>query len=116
MSTKADAVLEQVQPVPLSAGSDGVIRVANSRVTLDTIAESFYQGATAEEIAQQYPSVSLAEIYSTLGHLLRHPTEVAEYLSNRERHRASIQTANEQRFSPTGIRARLVARNPERTT
>ncbi len=60
--------------MPLAAGSDGVIRVAGTRVTLDTIASAFERGATAEEIVQQYPSLPLAAVYSVntqLPHITR---------------------------------------------
>ncbi len=40
--------------VPLRAEADGVIRVSGTRVTLDTVIAAFSEGATAEEIAQQY--------------------------------------------------------------
>jgi uncharacterized protein (DUF433 family) len=110
MSTEAEAVLERSQPIPLSAGRDGVIRLAGTRVTLDSVAEAFAQGATAEEIAQQYPSLSLADVYSVLGHLLRNRTEVAEYLARRDQQRADVQKENERRFNPIGLRARLLAR------
>ena len=110
MSTKAQAVLEQVETVPLATGADGVIRVGGTRVTLDTVAEAFDQGATAEEIAQQYPSLALGDIYSVLGHLLRHPAEVAAYVVGRDRQRAAVRQENEQRSSPVGVRARLLAR------
>ena len=66
--------IEQTERVPLTADSDGVIRVAGTRVTLDTVAEAFQQGATAEEIVQQYPSLSLADVYSVFGYLLRNQT------------------------------------------
>lgn len=55
----------QVPPerVPIQTDADGVIRVGGTRVTLDTVIAAFDAGATAEEIAQQYPSVALADIY-----------------------------------------------------
>jgi len=37
------------------------IRLAGTRVTLDTLAEPFPQGATAEEITEKYPGLSLAD-------------------------------------------------------
>jgi hypothetical protein len=37
-------------PIPLKTDSDGVVRVGNTRVTLDTVIGSFKEGATAEEI------------------------------------------------------------------
>jgi len=110
MSTKAQAELEQIETIPLATGADGAIRVGGTRVTLDTVAEAFEQGATAEEIVQQYPSLSLADVYSVFGHLLRHPAKVAAYLSGRDRERATVRQENERRFSPVGVRARLLAR------
>jgi uncharacterized protein (DUF433 family) len=46
-------------------------------VTLDTIVAAFDAGATAEEIAQQYSSISLADVYSVITYYLRHQTEVS---------------------------------------
>jgi uncharacterized protein (DUF433 family) len=46
--------------VPLKTDIGGVVRVGNTRVTLDTIITTFKEGATAEEIVSQYPSLSLA--------------------------------------------------------
>ena len=61
-------VLLEIQPInlPLAADSNGVIKIAGSRVTLDTVVGAFIRGATAEEIAQQYPSITLADVYATI--------------------------------------------------
>ena len=45
------------EPVPLRSDADGVLRIGSTRVTLDTIVYAFCEGATAEEITQQYPSL-----------------------------------------------------------
>ncbi len=103
-------VIGQTRAVPLAMGADGVIRVAGTRVTLDTVAHAFERGATAEEIVQQYPGLPLAEVYSVLGHLLRHQPEVAAYLATRAAQRATLRKENERRFPARGIRARLLAR------
>jgi len=103
-------VIEQTQTVPLVSTSDGVIRIAGTRVTLDTVAHAFNAGATAEEIVQQYPSLSLADVYSVLGYILRHRSEVEEYLNTRDEKRAAVRAENERRFDPAGIRKRLLAR------
>jgi uncharacterized protein (DUF433 family) len=103
-------VIEPAQPVPLAAGSDGVIRVAGTRVTLDTVAYAFEHGATAEEIVQQYPSLPLADVYSVLGYVLSHRAEVDAYLAERAQRRGAVRAEAERRFDPAGIRARLLAR------
>ena len=37
-------------PIPLVTDADGIVRVSKTRITLDTVALVFKQGATAEEI------------------------------------------------------------------
>ena len=37
-------------PVPLKTDVDGVVRVGNTRVTLDTVIAAFKEGVIAEEI------------------------------------------------------------------
>ena len=105
-------VIEQTQPVPLAAGPDGVIRVAGTRVTLETVAHAFARGATAEEIVQQYPVLPLADVYALLGYLLRHRPKVEAYLAERAEQRGAVRAQNERRFDPAGIRDRLLARRP----
>jgi len=111
-------VIEPTQPVPLATGPDGVIRVAGTRVTLETVAHAFDLGATAEEIVQQYPSLPLADVYSVLGYLLGHRSEVESYLAERATEKNTVRAENERRHGPHGIRDRLLARrgpaNPER--
>jgi uncharacterized protein (DUF433 family) len=102
--------LEKAERVPLSLASDGAIRVGGTRVTLDTLTDAFRDGATAEEIAQQYPRLALADVYSVLGYLLRHEAEVAAYLNQRSEQRKAVQAENQRRFDPAGIRERLLAR------
>jgi uncharacterized protein (DUF433 family) len=66
--------------VPLMADADGVMRVSGTRVTLDSLLAAFNEGATAEEIAQQYPSVSLGDVYQVIGYYLGHSSELDTYL------------------------------------
>ena len=97
-------------PLPLHEDGDGVLRVGGTRVMLDVLVEAFDEGATAEEIAQQYPSLLLGDVYAVLGHVIRHRSDVDDYLRRRDRERAVVQSENERRFAPHGVRARLLAR------
>jgi uncharacterized protein (DUF433 family) len=99
---------------PLSADATGVFRVGDSRVTLDTVVGAFRDGATAEEIAEQYPAISLGQVYAVIAYYLAHTAEVDDYLLARERTAAEVRRANERLFEPTGIRARLMARQAGR--
>ena len=100
--------------IPLTVDVHGVLRVGNTRVTLDTVLAAFVDGATAEEIVQQYSSLSLADIYSVIGYYLRHTAEVDLYLQQRHKHRESVRQQNEGRFDPHGVRERLLARRASR--
>src|ERR1039458_10650849 len=73
------------EPIPLVFGPDGVMRVRGTRVTLETVLAAFAEGATAEEIAQQYPSISLADVYQVIGYGLRHSSELEPYLARRRK-------------------------------
>jgi uncharacterized protein (DUF433 family) len=98
------------EAMPLRVDADGVIRVSGTRVTLDTVVAAFREGATAEAIAEQYPSLSLAEVYTAVGYYLRHQAELDAYLQRRRQQAAQVRQANETRFSPIGVRDRLLAR------
>lgn len=102
--------LTTVETIPLKADEDGVIHVSNTRATLETIVHAFNDGATAEEITQQYPSVPLADIYSVIAYFLRHTDEVEAYLIERREQAEQIRRLNEVRFDPVGVRAPLLAR------
>ncbi|MGD9099811.1 MAG: DUF433 domain-containing protein [Anaerolineae bacterium] len=97
-------------PIPLETDADGIVRAGGTRVTLDTIVAAFEDGATAEEIVYQYPSLNLADVYSVLGYYLQQRPEVEAYLNRRRRQADEVRKQNEARFDPRGIRDRLLAR------
>lgn len=98
------------EPVPFAEDSDGVVRIGKTRVTLGTVVSVFLEGATAEEIALQYPTLDLADIYSVLSCYLRQRQKIDAYLDRCHHQAKAIQKENESRFDPHGIRDRLIAR------
>jgi uncharacterized protein (DUF433 family) len=96
--------------VPLETDADGVVRVGKTRVTLDTVVAAFNEGATAEEIVQQYPSLSLADVYQVIGYYLRRTAEVEAYLRQRRAEAESVRRQNESCLDPQGVRDRLLSR------
>ena len=102
--------MSAVFEIPIETDLDGVIRVAGTRVTLDTLVEAFNEGATAEEITQQYPSLELGDVYAVIGYFLHNRDEVEQYLERRREQAVRVRTENEARFDPEGIRDRLLAR------
>jgi uncharacterized protein (DUF433 family) len=102
--------LTTTETIPIEIDQEGVARVSKTRVTLDTLIAAFAEGATAEEIVQQYPSVPLADVYSVIGYYLRRQVEVEAYLRQRRQQAEQIRKQNESRLNPVGIRERLLAR------
>ena len=74
------AVIELVQNVPLSVTEDGAIRIAGSRVSLESVLYHYKAGATPEQIACKFPSLRLADIYSIVAYYLNHRDAIEEYL------------------------------------
>lgn len=86
------------------------------RVILGIGCTAFTEGATAEEIAQQYPSLSLADVYSVIGYYLRRRSDVEVYLRQRRQVAHKTRKDNESLFDPSGVRDRLLARRSNRST
>lgn len=105
----ATPALEQI---PLTTADSGVIRVGGTRVTLDTVVSAFDAGATAEEIAQDYDALDLADVYAVITYYLRHRREVDEYLQRRAVQREAIRRENKARFDYHDLRQRLLSRLP----
>jgi uncharacterized protein (DUF433 family) len=98
------------EPPPLQMNQDGVVTIAGTRVTLDTVIGAFKEGASADEIALAYDSLQLADVHAVIGHYLRHRTEAESYLNLRRQQSDQVRQQNEARFSPRDIRNRLLAR------
>ncbi|MDF5732921.1 MAG: DUF433 domain-containing protein, partial [Rhizonema sp. PD38] len=101
------------EPLPLQLHPDGVVRVNGTRVTLDTVVAVFNQGATAEEIVFQYPSLQLADVYATIGYYLRHRQDVEEYLQQRQQYSSEVRKLNEAKFDPQSVRDDLLSRRKQ---
>ena len=110
------SLLIESEPVPLEVDANGVVLVSETRITLDTIVAAFSQGATAEEITHQYPSLHLADVYAVIAYYLRRCEAVESYLQHRQKDADNIRQQNESRFDPNGVRDRLLARRTKQET
>lgn len=98
------------KPVPLRYDSVGVLRVGDSRVSLDSVLAVFHEGATPEEIVQQYDVLLLADVYAVISYYLAHQQDIDGYLKIRRSQREKTRQEIENHHSPDGIRQRLLAR------
>ncbi|MFL6255546.1 MAG: DUF433 domain-containing protein [Pyrinomonadaceae bacterium] len=101
---------QAIATVPITAGEAGVLLVTGTRVPLDSIIYAFNEGATPEEIAQNFPTLDLAAIYAVVSYYLQNRSEVEQYLEQRKVQQEELKKELQARFNPHGIRERLLAR------
>jgi uncharacterized protein (DUF433 family) len=58
----------------------GTWRIAGTRVSIDSVIHSFWEGATPEEVCQDFPSLSLAQVYEAIAYYLKQRDKVDAYL------------------------------------
>ena len=94
------------QKVPLSPDSNGVLFVTGTRVSLHSVVGMFDDGASAEEIAHEYDSLELSDVYAVLTYYLRNRDAVRSKLAHEEAESEEAARRYEQSF-PKDLRARL---------
>lgn len=102
--------LESTLDAPLSISEGGTIRIADTRVSLDSVVHHYQQGATAEEIALRFPALRLADIHSCLAYYLNHQENVQEYMVRQQQRADELQ----QRISSDPAQQRGIAEIRER--
>ncbi|MBD2096075.1 DUF433 domain-containing protein [Trichocoleus sp. FACHB-591] len=89
------------------------IRIKGTRVGIETVLYSFiHRRQTPEEIAQDYPSLTLEQVYATILYYLHNKEAVSKYLADWLEW--SHQAREEQRLNPSPAVARLMQVKAER--
>jgi uncharacterized protein (DUF433 family) len=95
---------------PLAPDSQGVIRVAGTQITLDSLIACYQQGETPEELALNFPPLQLADVYAAIGYYHRHRAEVEACLSARDERRGQVRREVGMWSPQAPLLARLRAR------
>src|SRR5271163_816291 len=74
-------LLKKFTPEILYADSDGVIRIGQTRVTLESLVAAFDAGASPEQFVLDFPTVDLADVYSAMSYIIRNRQSVDEYIA-----------------------------------
>ena len=59
---------------------EGVYRIGNTRVSLDSIVYLFREGMSAESMVDSYPALTLEQVHGALAFYLRNQKEIDAYL------------------------------------
>src|SRR5262245_25931815 len=101
----------QPEAPPLRVDESGAIRVGGTRVLLELVVHAFQDGATPEQIVQNYDTLTLADVYAVISYYLRHRAEVENYLIRRDKEAEELRRKIEVRQGDlAAIRQRLLAK------
>lgn len=63
---------------------NGVYYLIGTRITLDSLVDAFREGASPETIRDDFPSLTLAQVYGALAFYLEHQAGISQYLLTRQ--------------------------------
>ncbi len=63
---------------------DGALRIAGSRVSLDSVVYAWRDGDSPETIRENFPTLTLEQVYGAIAYYLGHREAVDEYLRQGE--------------------------------
>jgi uncharacterized protein (DUF433 family) len=92
--------------------ADGAWRVANTRVSLDSIVHAYWEGRQPEAIAADFPSLTLEQVHGAIAFYLGHQTEIDAYLTQQDERWRQFQKESGARHGPLLQRIRGSAMSP----
>ena len=109
--------LEKTQTLPLRLTEDRTIRIADSRVSLDSVVHHYKLGASAEQIAQKFPALGLADVYAAITYYLNHEETIEDYLREQEAKgdevQKQIESDPQHQNKSAELRSRILDRKSE---
>lgn len=100
MTNLADRLpVEAIRP-PLRVDDAAVVRVGDSRVSLDLVVEQYENGMTPEDLVRAYDTLVLGDVYAVIAYYLRHRDAVRAYLKQREEDAEALREKVESEHPP----------------
>ncbi len=88
------------EQIPIRIDEDGRMRLGNTRVLLNLVVYSFWQGEAPETIVNHYSSLSLADVYLAIGYYLRHREEIDAHIQREDEEAKQLQQKIEAQYTP----------------
>jgi uncharacterized protein (DUF433 family) len=109
MSTENNSLPLNSTLPPLRVEEGGVVRVGNSRISLDLVVEQYESGMTPQDMVRAYDTLQLADVYASIAYYLQHREEVQRYLKRRQEQAEALR-AKIEADRPRASREELLAR------
>lgn len=92
--------------------SHGTWRVTGTRVSVESVIHAFWAGATPKEVCQDFPTLSLGQVYAVIAYYLSHRPELDRYLKQEQRvvDRLRRRLKRQHREFLADLRRRMLAR------
>ena len=74
----------EAAPIYAQRTAEGGWRVADSRVSLDSVVCAYWEGKSPESIAEEFPALSVEQVYGAVAFYLRNRQEIDSYLSQQD--------------------------------
>jgi uncharacterized protein (DUF433 family) len=78
--------LSETLPPIIEKTAQGTWRIAGTRISLDSVVYAFCQGSTPEEVCQDFPGLSLAQVYAAIAYYLQYREAVDAYLTEQDQY------------------------------
>lgn len=75
----------QFERLPTKFGEAETIRIKGHRISIEHVIQLFQEGMEPGQIQQEYPSLSLEEIYATITYYLHNKAAVDDYIERGEK-------------------------------
>jgi uncharacterized protein (DUF433 family) len=79
---------------------EGGWRIAESRVSLDSLVDAYWEGQSPEAIAEDFRSLSLEQIHGAIAFYLRNRKTIDVYLAGQEGRWEQLRQDSEAKHSP----------------
>ncbi len=86
----------------------GALRVGETDISLDSVVHAFDQGHSPECIMQQYPALSLEDVYGAITFYLANREQVRQYLARQDQLWEELRRKADENPSPVVQRLRAL--------
>ena len=80
--------------------SEGGWRVADSRVSLDSVVHAYWEGKSPEAIAEDFPSLTSEQVYGAIAFYLHNKREIDDYLVAQDAAWQKLAVSNDSQHGP----------------